>query len=91
MADRIEKRGTWTSDKSKFVWIEIPAKDMYDHPYPTLRLNAESFESGKRHFVPPEVAAELTERMQVFEKGLRRLMLPTPDKSAGRVADGQAI
>ena len=89
MANRIENRGEWSTDKSKFEWIEIPARDMYDHAYPTIRINAENFESGKRHFVPPEVAGELRRIMDRFEVDSRRLLLPTPNKSAQRVADGE--
>jgi hypothetical protein len=87
MANRIEQRGEWTKDQSKFVYVEIPARDMYDYEYPTIRINTVSYEAGKKHFVPPEIADELKRIMARFDLDNRRLLLPTPNKDVRKFAD----
>lgn len=90
MANRLEAPETWPTDQSLFQWVEIPKKDMYDGLYPDIWINQMKYEAGKKHFVPPIVAAELTRIMARLEKASRRLMLPTPDKKAMAEADGNS-
>lgn len=63
-------------DKSDWEWVEIPAVDRLGYAQTDFSINNFIFEAGKKHFVPPQVAEQLRERVQRFEEETLRLLMP---------------
>lgn len=42
--------------KSEWVYVSIPAHTMLGDKHPGIRLNGVFYQSGQKHFVPPDVA-----------------------------------
>lgn len=59
-------------------WISVPEKDLFDFPYPTLRVNLLEFGPGK-HYVDAELADFLESRMELKYQADVRLMRPSQD------------
>lgn len=69
-------------DKSNWEYVEIPEKDVLDFEYPTLAINRDRFEHGRKYFVPPIIAEELRRIMKVNDRQTRRILSPKPDAKA---------
>jgi hypothetical protein len=59
-------------------WIEVPARDLHDFPYPTIRVNLLEFPSG-RHFVDAELADFIEDRIALKFQADVRVMRPNQD------------
>jgi hypothetical protein len=59
-------------------WVTVPAKDLFDFPHPTVRVNLMEFPPGK-HFVDAELADFIEDRLQLKLEADIRVMRPTQD------------
>jgi hypothetical protein len=59
-------------------WVEIPERDLFDFPYPHVRINLLDFGPG-RHYVDAELADSIEERVRVKNQADLRIMRPTKD------------
>jgi hypothetical protein len=74
-----------SEDKSDWQYVEIPADDPLGKPHADIFLNHFHFKAGTKHFVPPEIATELKERMKIYAKETLRILMPNQDKLARRM------
>ena len=65
-------------------WIDVPEKDLFDFPYPTLRVNLQEFGPGK-HFVDADLADFLEERMKIKYQADVRIMRPSQDYTSQNI------
>lgn len=72
----------YSTDQSNWEWITVPAKDPLGKPAPKFTLNRREFEPGQRYLVPPEIANELRDRIEVFQASIGRLLQDTIDYKA---------
>jgi hypothetical protein len=61
------------TDKSDWEYVEIPATTALGFRYDDFSIGHTKFESGKKHFVPPIIAAGLKERMRAYEYDILRI------------------
>ena len=59
-------------------WITVPEKDLFDFPYPTIRINLLEFPPGK-HYVDAELADFIESRIQLKFESDVRVMRPNQD------------
>jgi hypothetical protein len=69
-SSKTEKRGE--------RWVEIPEKDLFDFPFPTIRINLQAFGPGK-HFVDADTADWIEERVRVRENADKHILMRNPD------------
>ena len=69
------------SEDNKVDWeyVTIPETDLYDEPHPSIWNNRTEFAPGTHH-LSPEMAADLKDRLKVFQESQRRILRGTPDK-----------
>lgn len=72
----------YLTDQSNWEWVSMPAKDVLGKPAPSFSLNRREFKPGERYLVPPEVAKELRDRIEVFHEYTGRLLQDTIDYKA---------
>ena len=79
-------------DRSNWEYVEVPARDILDYEYPTLAINRDRFEAGKKYFVPPIIAEELRRIMKVNDIQTRRILSPKIDtKALTDLNEGSAV
>jgi hypothetical protein len=59
-------------------WVEVPQKDLFDFPHPTIRVNLLEFPPG-RHFVDAELADFIEDRIKLKYQADIRIMRPSQD------------
>ena len=59
-------------------WVEVPEKDIYEFPFPTIRINLDAYGPG-RHYVTSDVADEIEDRVRARMKHDLRCMQRNPD------------
>ena len=74
----------WETSQEDWQWFNVPSTDIFGKPHPGFSLNKHEFKPGQRYLVPPEIAAELNERSQVFNTYTARLLQDTIDYDALR-------
>lgn len=62
-------------------WVEVPEKDIFDFPFPTIRINLLAFGPGK-HFVEADTADFIEERVKIREHADKRILMRNPDVQA---------
>jgi len=70
------------ANRDDFMYVEIPAADLFDQPHPGVRLNRVKFEAGKRYSVRADVAIEVEDRLRRFNAEQVRLLRPNADRRA---------
>lgn len=85
-----ERFNVWVSaPKKDWQYVEIPAEDLHSFQYPDIIINQDKFEAGKKHFVPPLLAGELTRVMKRFEVETLSLLQPKKRQEALRQVNGK--
>lgn len=67
-------------EDTEYVYVTIPAEDLYDNVHPGVRINRQKFEAGKTYSVPAPVAAEVEDRLEKFRREEIRLLRPKTDQ-----------
>lgn len=80
--DHVEEVAKAPVVETEHVFITIPEVDIYDNVHPGVRLNRVSFDAGKTYKVPPDIGAEVQDRLDRFEKESIRLLRPKTDQRA---------
>ena len=62
-------------------WVEVPEKDLFEFPFPTIRVNVQEFGPGK-HYVEADLADWIEERIRVNERADKRVLMRNPDLKA---------
>lgn len=70
-----------TSDKPTSRWVEVPDKDLFEFPFPTIRINLDAYPPGK-HFVTNEVADWIENRIHAKQRADVAVMRRNPDTVA---------
>jgi hypothetical protein len=70
-----------TKPAKTYRWVEIPERDMYDHPHPGVGINLDHYGPG-RHYVEEVVAGEIERILKRFEIQNIRLLQPRKDMTA---------
>src|SRR6266404_1838045 len=71
-----------TPTGDEFMYVSIPATDLFDQPHPGVRLNRHKFEAGKTYSVRAEVAIEVEDRLKKFNIEQVRLLRPNADRKS---------
>lgn len=71
-----------TQDERGKRWISVPDKDLFEFPFPTVRVNLMAFEAGQKYFVDAELADFLEDRIKIKEAADRRILMRNPDLKA---------
>lgn len=66
-----------TSEPTK-RWVEVPQKDLFEFPFPTIRINFMEFGPGK-HYVENDTADWIEERIRIKQEADKRIMQRSPD------------
>lgn len=66
----------------EFVYVAIPATDLFDQPHPGVRLNRHKFEAGKTYAVRADVGMEVEDRLKKFNIEQVRLLRPNADRKS---------
>lgn len=81
----------WETPQETWEFVTLPDEDPLGKGFPTISLNKDTFEPGKKYLVPPQVASYINERIKVFNRSCVRLLQPNADmKSIGEVNVGSA-
>ena len=72
-SNKVEERGK--------RWIEVPDKDIFEFPFPTIRVNASEYGPGK-HFVDATLADWIEERIRIRQKADIAILQKNPDRKA---------
>ena len=59
-------------------WVEVPQKDLFDFPHPTIRVNLQEFPPGK-YFLDAELADFVEDRIRLKYQADIRIMRPSQD------------
>lgn len=91
LQDRIEAKQRmktdWDTDKSTWEYITIPEEDGLGRVHASVSNNHHVFEAGKTYLVPPVVAADVRERLKLFNRECVRVLQPRRDqRSENQVA-----
>lgn len=78
-------------DKSNWEYVEVPSRDVLDNAYPSLAINRDRFEPGKKYFVPPIIAEELRRIIKVNDYQTRRILSPKIDTKALKDLEGSQL
>jgi len=74
---KIEPSNVWLSAEEKdWVYVTLPEEDIHGYPYPTIRVNDDEFERGKKYLVPPILAGEVERIKKAFEVESIALLQP---------------
>jgi hypothetical protein len=74
---KIEPSNVWLSaPESEWVYVTIPNEDLHGYVYPTIRVNDDEFEHGKKYLVPPILAAEVERIKKAFDAECIALLQP---------------
>ena len=60
-------------------WVEVPEKDIFEFPFPTIRINALEFGPGK-HYVDAATADWIEERIRIRQKADIAILQKNPDR-----------
>jgi hypothetical protein len=71
-------------DESNWEWVTIPTEDLFGKPYDGIIINLQKYGPGK-HFVDPDLAAELKRIMEVRNESDLRVYRPQEDKKMKRM------
>jgi len=71
-----------TPTGDEFMYVSIPATDLFDQPHPGVRLNRHKFEAGKTYTVRAEAAIEVEDRLKKFSIEQVRLLRPNADRKS---------
>lgn len=71
-------------------WVEVPQVDLFEYPYPTIRVNLLAFGSG-RHFIDSDLADTVEERIKTKNSQDVALMQRNPDMKAVNAMDRWGI
>lgn len=63
------------------VYVTIPERDMFDYPHPGVGINRDHYGPGT-HYVPKEIADEITRICAVFDAQNVRILQPKRDMKA---------
>lgn len=69
-----------TEDRGK-RWVEIPERDLFDFPFPAIRVNLDAYEPGQKYFVDAEVADTIEERLLTKYNADLQIMQPRQQKA----------
>jgi hypothetical protein len=64
----------WSTDKSTWEYISIPAKELTGRSHPKMSINRHEFFAGKKYHVPPQIARELESMLERHAKQTRRVL-----------------
>lgn len=64
--------------KSEWRNVRVPDRDLFDYIHPGITLNARHYGPGV-HLVPPVVAEEIEERLEIFAHQNIRVLQPKKD------------
>lgn len=59
-------------------WVEVPEKDLFDFPFPHIRINLLDFGPG-RHYLDADLADSVEERLRQKQYDDLRVMRPSQD------------
>ena len=76
-------------DQSTWQYVTIPEKDLYDQVFPTIFVNNERFEAGKRYFACPSLAQEVQAIIARAQAADLRLMRPDKHEASLRQVSGE--
>jgi hypothetical protein len=65
-------------------WVEVPTEDLFELPFPSIRVNLLEFGSGK-HFVDADLADWIEERVAVRERADIAILRKNPDREMLKV------
>jgi hypothetical protein len=69
-----------TEDRGK-RWVEVPLTDIFEFPFPTVRVNLMEFGPGK-HFVDAILADWIETRVRIRQKADIAILQKNPDRKA---------
>ena len=82
-AEKPPRFDVWASaPKSEWEYVEIPSEDLHAYQYPSIMINQDKFEPGKKYFVPPILAGEIRRIMKRFEIECLALLQPKKRQQA---------
>jgi hypothetical protein len=67
----------------EFEYVTIPELDLFDYPHPGVGINREHYGPGT-HKLPKDIAAEVKDRLRVYEAQNIRILQPRKDMRALR-------
>jgi hypothetical protein len=62
-------------------WVEVPDKDIFEFPFPTIRVNLMAFGPGK-HYVEAGLADFIEDRVRIRQKADIAVLQRNPDNVA---------
>lgn len=74
----------WTTDKSNWEYVSIPAENALGYPHDTISVNRHEFKAGQTYLIPPEVALDVKDRLKVYARATIRTLQPRRDYAAER-------
>jgi hypothetical protein len=66
-----------------FEYVTVPDLDLFDYPHPGVGINREHYGPGT-HRLPKAIAAEVKDRLSVYERQNVRILQPKKDMRALR-------
>lgn len=66
-------------------FVTIPELDLYDHVFPTIRVNHFEFHAGKTYELAHELAETVKERIHTYQKMDLRLMQNRIDDKSTKI------
>lgn len=66
-------------------FVTIPETDLFDHKFPTIRVNNHEFFAGKTYELEFELASTVKERIQAWQRSDLRLVQPKRDLKSENV------
>lgn len=81
-ASEIKEASKPVAKADDFMYVSIPATDLFDQPHPGVRLNRIKFEAGKTYSVRADVAIEVEDRLKKFNIEQVRLLRPNADRKS---------
>jgi len=60
-------------------WVEIPLRDLYDFPHPTVRINLMEFKPGEKYYIDAQTADFIEDRLKAKFDADVRAMRPNQD------------
>lgn len=74
-----------TEKKPETEFVTVPEIDLFDQPFPTIRLSRHEFHAGKTYELDPATAGSLKDRIKAWEKANVRILQPRKDLESERV------
>lgn len=83
--------GTTSPEKPGKRIVRVPEKDLFDQPFPTVRINLQAFEAGNDYWLEDAIADAVEERIRTRQGEDIRVMRPQQDVTSQNIMNRYGV